>query len=324
MITIILNDKYKIQELNEGITLNEAIDGIAYTANINLVETPKLAEIRVRKGMPMEIWDTNFETKQPIRLFKGIVWDFNKSGNIAKHISTVCKERTIYLEQSEDEYLFPDGLTATKRIQKYCNDWGIPCAWLVNTNIKLSKTTYKSTIFDMIKKDLKETAQKGGDLYNIRMLDKLNILKLGSNKTVWKLETIAEDIQEHSSLEGAITKVKVLGQEKEGSKTPVIGTYIDSTNRYNYGTLQKIVQDEKVKNGAEAKKRADLLFNTGKDTFTVSGIDINTIRTGDKVSLNGNILYVIDVTHELGYPGKMNLNLGTLEYIRKEFYSDDF
>ncbi|KEH90625.1 XkdQ/YqbQ family protein [Clostridium botulinum] len=323
MATIILNDKYKIQELNEGITLNEAIDGIAYTANINLVETPKLAEIRVRKGMPIEIWDTNFETKQLIRLFKGIVWDFNKSGNIAKHISTVCKERTIYLEQSEDEYIFPE-MSADMRMYKYCRDWGIPYAHLPDTKIKLSKATYKSTIFDMIKKDLKETAQKGGDLYNIRMLDKLNILKLGSNKIIWKLETIAEDIQEHSSLEGAITKVKVLGQEKEGSKTPVIGTYIDSTNRYNYGTLQKIVEDEKVKNGAEAKKRADLLFNTGKDTFTVSGIDINTIRTGDKVSLNGQLLYVIDVTHELGYPGKMNLNLGTLDYIRREFYSDDF
>lgn len=70
-------------------------------------------------------------------------------------------------------------------------------------------------------------------------------------------------------------------------------------------------------------KRANTLFNTGEETTHVYGIDINSIRAGDRVSLNGNILYAIDVTHNLGSTGRMDLNLSNLDYIRRKFYSGD-
>lgn len=134
-------------------------------------------------------------------------------------ITLTCKERTIYIEESEDEYLFGES-TATQRIIKYCRDWGIPTASLVNTRTKLAKAVYRSeSILGMMLKDLKETAQKGGNLYKLRMLDKLNIVQLGSNKTVWKLESIAEDINEKSSLDGMITQVKILGKQEENKNS---------------------------------------------------------------------------------------------------------
>lgn len=304
----------------EGIQLSEAIDGIAYTANINLAETEELKRLGIAKGHSIEIYDIDFETKKNKQVFKGIIWDIDKSRK-SKRITMACKERTIYIEESEDEYLFGEG-TATQRIQRYCRDWGIPTASLVNTKIKLAKAVYRSeSILGMMIKDLKETAQKGGNLYKLRMLDKLNLVQLGSNKTVWRLETIAEDISFKSSLEGMITQVKILGKQEENKKTPVTGVYKKDTNRF--GTIQKLVQDEKIKGGAEAKKRADALFNTGEETVRVSGIDINSIRSGDKVSVNEQILYVIDVTHNLGSIGRIDLTLSGLDYIRRKFYSGD-
>ncbi|MFV3014111.1 XkdQ [Clostridium botulinum] len=320
MATIILRNKYKIESLSEGIQLSEAIDGIAYTANINLVETEELKKLGIAKGHSIEIYDIDFETKKNKQVFKGVIWDIDKSRK-SKRITMTCKERTIYIEESEDEYLFGEG-TATQRIIKYCRDWGIPTASLVNTKTKLVKAVYRSeSILGMMLKDLKETAQKGGSLYKLRMLDKLNIIQLGSNKTVWRLETVAEDINEKSSLEGMITQVKILGKQEENKKTPITGIYKKDTSKY--GTIQKLVQDEKIKSGAEAKKRADALFNTGEETVRVSGIDINSIRAGDNVSLNGKILYVIDVTHNLGSAGRMDLTLSGLDYIRRKFYSGD-
>ena len=320
MATIILRNKYKIDNLTEGIQLSEAIDGIAYTANITLIETEELKKLGISKGNNIEIYDIDFETKTNRQIFKGIIWDIDRSKK-TKRLTMTCKERTIYLEESEDEYLFPS-MTATQRVQRYCRDWGIPIVSLVDTRIKLAKAVYRSdTILGMMLKDLKETAQKGGNIYKLRMLDKLNIIQLGSNKTTWKLETIAEDIDEKSSLEGMVTQVKVLGKQDENKKTPVTGTYKKDTSKY--GTIQKLVQDEKIKNSVEGRKRANVLFNTGEETVRLSGIDINSIRAGDKVSVDAKILYVIDVTHNLGSTGRMNLNLSGLDYIRRRFYSGD-
>lgn len=323
MATVIFKEKYKIENLVDGVSLSESIDGIAYTANINMVETEELKKLGVVKGSPIEIWDTDFETKKQVLIFKGMAWEINRSRK-TKRVTLSCKERTIYLEQSEDEYLLPAGQTATQRAIQYCRDWSIPQGSLTGTSILLSKAFYKNdTIFDMMSKDLKETAQKGGKLFKFRMSSgKLDIVELGSNKTIWKLETLAEDIDETSSLDGMITQVKVLGKEVENKKTPIIGVYKNDLNIYKYGAMQKLVKDDKIKSVDEAKKKAGALLNTGKETITVTAIDINTIRAGDKVSLNGVILYVIDVTHNLGSIGRMNLNLGALDYIRKEFYSD--
>jgi hypothetical protein len=320
---IILKNKYKIEQLNEGISLSESIDGIAYTATIKLVVTDELKKIGIVKGDSIEIIEDDFETKKPTSIFKGIVWEVSNKEKIKSHMTLTCKEKTIYLEECEDEYLFPAGMTATQRAMQYCKDWGIPRSnYFAGTGIILSKAVYRSSsIIDMMLKDLKETAQKGGNLFKFRMANGLELGPLGRNETVWKLETIAEDIESKSSLDGAVTQVKVLGKEEENKKTPVIGIYKKDTDKF--GTIQKIVQDEKIKSAAEAKKRAENLFSTGEESVSVSGIDINTIRAGDKVSLNGVFLYAIDVIHDLGKPGKMDLNLGALEYIRRRFYSGD-
>lgn len=320
-MNIILNDRYKIEGVSEGVSFSEAIDNIAYTSNVKLVETDEIRSIGIKKGDKIKIIDESFETKKDITIFNGTIWDVNTSKKNRK-IDLNCKERTVYIEESEDEYLFSEGMTATSRIKQYCSDWGIPIGGLIDTKIKLAKAVYrKSSILSMMLKDLKETATKGGELYKLRMLDKLELFQIGSNPTVWKLETIAEDINIKSSLNGVVTKVKVLGKnENDDGKSPIIGTY--SKDIVKYGTIQKIVQDEKITNTSQASNYANNLFNTGEESVSVScAIDINTLRAGDKVSLNGSIYYVIDIKHNKDSVNKMTMTLGTLDYIRRKFFN---
>lgn len=319
---LVLKNKYKIQNLSEGISLKESIDGIAYTMDVNIVETQNLKEIGILKGDSIQLYDYEFQSNNYIKTFDGVIWDINKSKK-SKKINLSCKERTVYIEESEDEYIFTEGQTATQRAKQMCNDWGIPIGFFAETSTGLAKDVRrKEGIYGSMLKDLKETAQKGGSLYKYRMETKLNLFELGSNSIIWKLESIAEDIQEKSSLQGAISQVKVLGKnKKDEDKAPVIGTY--SKNTEKYGTIQKILQDDKVTNTDEAKKKADAMFSSGDDSIKINCVrDINTIRAADKISLDGVYYYVTDIQHQLGSAGKMDMTVMTWEGVRKKFYGN--
>ncbi|HBE9311888.1 TPA: XkdQ [Clostridioides difficile] len=318
---IILNGKYDIANFNEGITLSEAIDGVAYKMDVSLIEPKQLKDINIKKGDKIVLIDIAYESKKEETIFDGVIWETRRSEK-SKKLTLSCRERTVYMEESEEQYSFKEN-TATQRIEYYCKQWNIPYYNLANTSVKLAKVIHKTNILDMIKKDLKETASKGGDLFRVRMDNKLKLFKLGTNANVYKLDSILEDANFTSSFNDAVTSVKVLGKSKdENTKAPIIGTYKKDSDKY--GTLQKIKQDEKIKNTKEAKKAAEAMFNSGEETISVDCVvDINRIRAGDKVSLKGKEYYVIDVTHTLDSTPKMKLNIGTLEYIRRKFYNND-
>ena len=122
---LVLKNKYKIQIVSESVTLKEAIDGIAYTLNIALVETAELKDIGVVKGDSIELYDYAYDDKSYTKIFCGVIWDTDKD-NKNKKITIAGKERTRVIEESEDEYLWSEGQTATQRGTIICNDWGIP------------------------------------------------------------------------------------------------------------------------------------------------------------------------------------------------------
>lgn len=329
---LVLKNKYKIQILSESVTLKEAIDGIAYTLNISLMETEELKNIGIAKGDSIEIYDYLFVSNNYEQVFSGVIWDISKNKK-SKKITITGKERTFVIEESEDEYLWSDGQTATQRTTIIANDWGIPIGNLLDTGIALSKDKRKESLYGMIKKDLKETAQKGGSLYKLRMNTKLNLIEIGSNTIIYKLESILDDLDEKDSLEGAVTQVKVLGKEdtktqssgnsseKELVLSPVIGVFKNNTEKY--GTLQKIVDDDKVDNYAKAEAKANCLFSSGESSKTLSCCkDINTLRSGDLVSVYGENVCVTEITHNLGTGGKMSLTVMRMEDVRRKFYSE--
>lgn len=332
---LVLKNKYKIQLFSEEATLKESIDSIAYTLNLSLIETDELKNIALAKGDSIKLYDYMFNSNEYKKIFDGTIRDISGSKK-NKKLSIICRERTMTIEESEDEYLWKDGQTATQRAKIICNDWGIPIGHFSETSIGLAKDLRKESLFGMMKKDLKETTQKGGSLYKYRMSESLDLIELGSNSIVYKLDSIVNDIQQKSSLNGAVTQVKVLGkeetkkntketkksdnnEEKELILSPILGVFKKDTDKY--GTIQKLAQDEKIDDYSKAKNKADTLFSSGEDSISLPCIkDINTIRAGDKVSLYNVFYYVTDITHELGTGGKMDLTLMSWKGVKTKFY----
>lgn len=320
-----LRNTIKINISTETVILKESIDGISYTLSVELAETESIKNLSLSKGDRISVYDnaTNnyFYQGAYSMLFDGVIWDMSINKKTRK-ISIIGKERTVYIEESEDEYLWSDGQTANQRIGVIAEDWGIPIGTLTDTKIGLSKALRKENLYGMIKKDLKETAQKGGSLYRLRMDEKLDLFELGTNVSIPKLETILDGLEEKFTLDGSVTQVKVLGKnEKEYSKSPIIGTFKKNTD--TYGTIQKIVQDEKIDDYAKAQSRANTLFSTGEDSIFINCVlGINTLRAGNKVSVYSNEYIITEITHKFGGKGKMDLSLMTWEGVKSKFYGE--
>lgn len=320
---VVLANKHFLREIIESITLKESLDEMAYSADIRMVVTPDFPGIA--PGQEIRVSGVPFGgTSMVYLLHPGVVWEIDSNTGGVKHLSVTAYDKTIYLAKSEDDYMFPAGQTAGQRLRQYAGDWGISLAGVPDTAVLLAKTgsRYRGmTLYNMIMSDLKETAQKGGEMYRPRMTPAgLELFKLGSNQTVWLLELNQniEEVNQQRSIDRAVTQVKVLGNASEDQHAPVLSIVKGETDKY--GTLQKILKDSKITSVAQAKTEGEKHLSGVEETFDITGIDINTIRAGDKVKLSGMELMVTSVRHELGNPGKMSLQLASADYIRRRYY----
>lgn len=216
---VVYQDKYYLRELIESITLKDSLDQISYQANIRLKVTSDFPD--VQPGQPIRISGVKFGTTTMVPLLNpGVTWECASSNRDTKHMTVTVYDRTIYLAKSEDEYLLPAGQTASQRLRKYAADWGIKLSTVPDTKTKLKKAVYRSRpIYNMIAADLQETVKAGGDMYIPRMTPAgLELFKIGTNKDVWILQAI-EETNQVRTLDGTITRVKVIGTEDRKTKS---------------------------------------------------------------------------------------------------------
>lgn len=317
---MVLDGKYYLGDLAEEIALEDSLEEIAYRANIRLTVRPGLPAIA--PGQEIRISGVPYgSTGMAYLLHPALVWECEseRSAGNGKHLNVTAYDRTLYLSKSEDERLMPDGQTAAERLASYAAGWNIPLAALPDTNIKLKRSVKRSqSIFSMILEDLKETASKGGELYRPRMTPNgLTLVKLGGNDKVWQLESL-ESVSQKRTLEGAVTQVKVLGSEGSETKlSPVLAIVKGEIDKY--GTLQKVLQDCAIETPTQARKAAEPLLLGLQETMSVTALDINLIRAGDLVELDGQRLFVTSVRHQLGEPGHMQLELAREAKVRRDY-----
>ncbi|ACV64914.1 conserved hypothetical protein [Desulfofarcimen acetoxidans DSM 771] len=321
----VLDNKYFLRELLENVTMEDSLDEIAYRATVKMIITSDFPGIA--PGQEARVSGVPFGGSSMIYLLHpGVVWECNSQTKGQKHLPVTIYDRMIYIAKSEDEYLFSAGQTASQRLRQYASDWGIPLGQITDTGIPLAKAIYRAQpIWSMIMSDLKETVTKGGKMYRPRMTPEgLELLALGSNETVWVLEKEQniEEIGQLRTLEGAVTQVKVLGNAPEDQRSPVLALVKGETDKY--GTLQKVLSDSKLTDSGAAKSAGEDLLSGVQETFTVTGIDINAIRAGDKVQFNSMELLVASIKHELGSPGHMTAVLASEDYIRRRYYARSF
>lgn len=317
---LILKNKYKITLTTEKATLKESINTIAYTLEIGLIKTKELVDIGISKYDGIKLY--HYLGSTLTKVFDGYAYEVSGSDK-ERTIQITCRERTVNMEESEDEYVFAEGTTATQRVKQYCKDWGIPLDLnILDTKIGLAKCRNRNTIFTMMWNELKETAQKGGSMYKYRMQDRLYLYELGTNSTVYKLDSIIEESSRKESLSGAVTQVKVLGKNSnDDAKSPIVGTFKSGCSN-SLGTFQKILeQDDKINTYAAAKEKAETMFYRGDETWQFNCCkDIPQLRSGDKVQLGNKFYYICDIVHDIGNNSMTTTAMEKLEYIKGKYY----
>ncbi|MBE3576874.1 MAG: phage portal protein [Limnochordales bacterium] len=301
------------QHLLEEVMLEDSLASVAYKATVRLVVTPELPKLDAGQYAAVE--------HEGQTLLDGIIWTATRSEQGQPRVEVVVFDRMIYLDRSEDEYLWPSGQTATSRIRQYVQPWGITLGPLADTRVKLGKAVYRAqTIFSMIQSDLRETARQGGGLYRVRMRgQQMELVELGSGP-VLALENVMET-EMSRSLEGAVTQVKVLGAAIEDVRSPVLAIVTGQTKEL--GTLQKVLQDSQIDTVGAAREAGKALLAGIDGTVRVTTIDVPTVRAGDRVTYSGASYIVCNVTHRYqpGTPGEMTLELGSEEYVRRRYYA---
>lgn len=324
---VIVGSNTDITPMVESISMRDALDQIAYQASVRLAVSTAKTLPDFTPGTPIRVSGVPFGKEEQLfpLLNPGVIWEAESTNSGTKRISLTLYDRMIYLEKSEDEYLFPKDQTATQRLQKYAKDWGITLGNPADTKTKLAKAVYRSqTIFSMVFADLKETAKSGGAMYHPRMTSRgLELFELGSNTRVHELDRLI-DVAQMRTLEGAVTKVKVLAAAESSNGKEVASKIltVEEKGTKELGTLQKVVSDDQVKTAKAAKKLAQSYLTGIQETFTVTAPDVNTIRAGDAVKLSGMKLLVTSVSHDLGNPGTMTLELATEASVKRRFYLD--
>lgn len=309
----------------ESLTLEDSLPEIAYRASFDLKNVPD--EVVIAEGQPAMIRGISFSKQEMSDLLdSGVIWSRLLNRRQTNTYSMTVYDKTIYLK-SEDEYLFPAGQTASQRLKQYAKDWNIPISNIPNTKTILTKAVYRSqSIYSMIMSDLRETVKKGGNMYRPRMtINGLELFELGTNETVWQFESTEnnsniEDFNESSSLDDVVTQVKVLGQASDDARSPVLALLKSDTNKY--GTIQRIVTDSKITTVSEAKTEGSRALRPLLKSNSFNGIDVNTIRAGDKITVNKLELIIASIVHYCGDPGHMSIQAGTSEWIKREFYWD--
>lgn len=321
---VIVKDQYDITPLIETISMRDSLDQIACQASIRVAVPSGSGLPALSPGMDIRISGIPFGDKNyhPL-LYPGVIWEIESTNSGTKRLNMTVYDRMIYLEKSEDEYLLPKDQTASQRIQKYAKDWKIKLGSIPETKTKLGKAVYRAqTIFAMIFADLKETAKSDGPMFHPRMTSRgLELFELGSNSKVVELDRLI-DLTQMRTLEGAVTKVRVLAasESSDGKEVPSKALAVEEKGTKELGTLQKLMTDDQIKTADAAKKYAKNYLTGIQQTFTVTAPDINTIRAGDAVLVSGMKLIVMTASHDLGNPGTMTLELATADYVRRRYY----
>lgn len=321
MYEVVLRNEYYLRELITGITLSDSLDEIAYRANIGLIVTDDLQRIGINPADEIRVSGVPFgESEMKYLIHPAVVWSVDSAQSSTKSLSVDVFDRTIYLSKAEDEEVFVKGLTASQRIARLCSKWNVPISNLPNTGITLTQSVYKGqTIYSMMRDSLKQTAKKGGKLYRPRMTPTgLELYEIGSNPNPYVFELrngTVTSISQKRTLDDAVTSVRVVGTGGDADKPSK--TLATVTGDTSLGTLQRVVSDSDVETKAQAIAYGNSLLQGISESFRLEALDVNTIRAGDKVIVNGIELIVVSITHNLGAVGTMSMELASLATVRR-------
>lgn len=258
-------------------------------ANIKATGSQTIAElIKVRH----RIFIYANDGKQSGEVFRGYVWTrYPETALDSNTVTIKCYDNLIYLQESEDSFYFSKGKKTSSVMKSICSRWGIPLSYSYSS-ITHGKLVLRGNLTNIFRSDVLDLVKKrtGTKYVILSQKDTMYIMPWGSNTTVYQIlkKDNAVTTRAEETMDGMITKVKILGQAKKNSqKQPVVATVKGDTAKY--GTLQKLQDKDKDTSLAAAKKEANATIKeSGKPhkEYLVETVDIPWIKKGDKVLVN--------------------------------------
>ena len=307
--------QYDVTPVLIGIDFSEQEKQMATRATLNLLNIKvsgkwlnSLLSVRQR----VMIYANDGTTQDEV--FRGFIWKKPyKSSLKDREITLNCYDNLMYLQESSDYQYFSAGQTTKNVISSICNDWGIPLNYQYQS-ITHEKLALKGTLSDMMMSDVLDLVKdRTGEGYVMRSVkDTLLIAGYGQNTTVYQIQAKESAVSTRSeqTMEGMVTKVKILGKEKKDERRPVEATL--SSNTGEYGTLQKVIDRDENTSLADAKQEAQKILDqndTPKWKYEIKTTDIPWIHKGDKVFVNAGDIYekylhVLSVDRDIGAKSK--------------------
>lgn len=226
-----------------------------------------------------------------------------------------CYDELYNLQQSEDDIFFAEGTGTKTIITGICTNWKLPLDKYEGPNISHAKLMERSKKISSIILDvLKEAKDKGAEECVLRAeKGKINIIPIGSNKTVWcfQIDNVIS-VRHKISTSGMVTRVKVIGQENDEGKSSVEAVIDGKTE---YGIRQEIHVKSKDDSLEAATSEAQRIIDEKgilQEEITIQSPDIPFLRKMDLVYVRAvtmdSYYYVLSVMHDADR-GKMTLDL---------------
>lgn len=224
-------------------------------------------------------------------VFRGWTWTrYHQSTLEESALKIKCYDNLIYLQESESSYYYSKGKSTKAVMKDIANNWGIKIKYSYSS-ITNPKLVLRGTLSDMIISDiLNPVKNRTGTKYTIySQKDVMYVAPVGSNTKIYKIESKnnAVEVKSEKTMDGMVTKVKILGSAEKSGKVPVAATVKGDTKKY--GTLQKIITKDSDDSLSDAKKEANAIIQVSGKPFEESYVtapDIPWIKKGDMVYVN--------------------------------------
>ncbi len=219
-------------------------------------------------------------------IHQGIIFDWEYQNDSVGILNVKAYDILIYLLRSKDDRYYPSGTKARVIIEDIAKAWSIPIGQNDLPDMSLSKQIFRGdTLGAMLDKVLDQVHKRGGGKYVIRASgSKINILRQGQNKTVYRFEGDAVSrMVDQQDIEDLVTRVKIIGKENNAGRAPVVATL---DGRTEFGILQDVIYREQYDTVAAAKAAAqEVLKERGapRKRRTLTAPDLPFLRRGDKI-----------------------------------------
>lgn len=281
-------NKYDVTEVMTELTLVESKGELAQRVMLSLANVKHEGSfVSGLFGVRDRVFvyaDTGSGSKE---VFRGFIWEKTYNSRVEKLLTYTCYDNLIYFMGSEDSIYFPAGKSTKAVFETLCNRWGISMDYKYSTinhpKLPLSGNLADIFIDELLDKVKKQTGKK----YVLRSSqDKMEILPIGSNATIYEFNKEENAISTSSTItmSDMVTKVIITGKEDKNERAPVEATVEGNTK--NYGTLQRVLSRAEGTTIAAIKSEAnELIKEKGKPniTFSLDAVDIPWVRKGDKI-----------------------------------------